>query len=304
MTTFQHASISTGRPATSKHTASLSDQARLVDAWRHEIMHVAMKSAFVTMGCNAMIADRCYSNFPAILGHLPEESSIHRAVSQGLLELPPHFRGALNSVQDAYEKLGAASAAFCSASAELQLNRDGSVFPASITDLAHSWRSVCALFVDALSECHRVGAIELGGLENDALSGEWHRRLDSILRDAASGETTARRGLAGPLGELPSCVQRRRWKRIEANIRATVVVGGSNFAATIRNISMGGALLQGLYGLRRGTMLLISTADRRSLRGTVAWASGASAGIKFDQALSHNDPLLAANETDEGCDAS
>ena len=63
--------------------------------------------------------------------------------------------------------------------------------------------------------------------------------------------------------------------------------------ATIRNISLGGALLDNMPALLRGTPLEITTEDSRALRASVMWARDGALGVKFDEQLLYNDPLIA-----------
>ena len=85
-----------------------SGDARLVEAWRHEFLHVAMMSAFVAMGCNNLVRDASGAAIVAIDGNLPEEPAVYRAIRQGLLELPDHFEAPMLAAQAAYDGLAIA----------------------------------------------------------------------------------------------------------------------------------------------------------------------------------------------------
>jgi len=75
---------------------------RLIKAWSHEFLHVAMMSAFVALGCNAMKRDQRARLLVEIDANLPEEAAIHRAIRQGLLTLPTRYAAAQVIVQYAY----------------------------------------------------------------------------------------------------------------------------------------------------------------------------------------------------------
>ncbi len=86
---------------------------------------------------------------------------------------------------------------------------------------------------------------------------------------------------------------RRAHPRIPVNIPAAAHCRGSFRAVRIRNISQGGLMLEGAYGLFVGDRLEVKTLRGRVFSGVVAWALGTHCGVKFDALLEAEDPILA-----------
>lgn len=62
--------------------------------------------------------------------------------------------------------------------------------------------------------------------------------------------------------------------------------------AIIRNVSLGGALVDNMPSLARLTPVRIEMANGRVLTAKVMWSRNNSIGVKFDQQLPYNDPLI------------
>jgi PilZ domain len=119
-------------------------------------------------------------------------------------------------------------------------------------------------------------------------------RLMQLLRAASAGETLSSSGLDSSRDQLPSWVQRRRWQRKDVALACTIETKGGYVSATIRNVSLGGALIYGVAPLLRGTCLVVTTKEAGKLHASVMWCRDGSAGIKFDEQLDFDHPLLTS----------
>jgi hypothetical protein len=63
-------------------TASDIGDTRLQKVWSHEFLHVAMMTAFATMGCNRLAAKGSPAGMAAVEGNIPDEPAVHRAIRQ------------------------------------------------------------------------------------------------------------------------------------------------------------------------------------------------------------------------------
>jgi PilZ domain len=273
-----------------------ASEVRLMEAWRHEFMHVAMMSAFVTMGCNVLAENGSLGGLAALQSNLPEEPAIYRAIRQGLLEVPARYTSALSSAQTAYDQLGSALPIFRAALMQAPLGpRVGSGLPAE--DLAAAWRSTCQAFLSALTVLDASGLLRTRSPTGTSLSHQCPLRLMQLLRAASAGETLASSGLVADAdSQLPDWVQRRRWDRRNVNLKCTLAIRGGTIEAVIRNISMGGALLDGVPLLIRGSRAIVTTESGRTLEVSVMWSRERAAGVKFEQQLLYSDPLVVSDE--------
>lgn len=261
---------------------------RLIEAWRHEFMHVAMMSAFVTMGCNALAENASLNGIAAVEINLPEEPALYRAISQGLLEMPRRYGAALMAAQIAYDHLGIALNVFQEALEHQQPER-----PVIPVGLANVWRAACREFLTALDVFDAYGLLRVDTQRGTTLKNQCPMRLMQLLRAANGGETLASSGTVhGSPEALPDWVQRRRWDRRAVNIKCMIALRGGSKPAVIRNLSMGGALLDEVPALVRGARVVLTLETGRQLDAQVMWSRGATAGVKFDDQLLLDDPLI------------
>lgn len=114
--------------------------------------------------------------------------------------------------------------------------------------------------------------------------------LRGLLRDVGAG--------ASPLIDrdgrifLPELPQRRAPLRKTVNLACVVECKGKETKATVSNINAGGVGVVGVPGLSPRSVVVVEVAGR-CFSGTAVWVSGTSAGVKFDQPLKEDDPLLA-----------
>ena len=92
---------------------------------------------------------------------------------------------------------------------------------------------------------------------------------------------------------VPPLPQRRRAPR-RAVLQNCIVRGPSHMqTAFVRDASAGGLGLGRIAGLKRGDRVRVDFACGRQFRGTIAWVTGSSAGLRFDTMLDPSDALIA-----------
>jgi hypothetical protein len=269
-----------------------SDQMRLIEAWRHEFLHVAMMTAFVTMSYMAAVEQGNASRLEDVEAQLPDEPAIDRAIQQGLFEIAPQFDAVLQAAKVAYDDLYAAMALF--SAAQERSRRDGRgqqplIWCSAISDL---WRVASASFLHALGVFERSGLLHPASVANNRLGAQCPKRVVELLRAARAGKTLASSGAGASPRNMSDWAQRRRWARRDFNMKCGVEAKGAYFNALIRNVSLGGALLDGVQELPRGTRVSVTTEGGRKLHAAVMWCRDKTAGIKFDEQLHFNDPLV------------
>ena len=272
------------------------DQLRLVHAWRHEFLHTAMMSAFVTMACNAVAGSSDAAGLVAIASNLPQEPAIDRAIHHGHLGFSSRYNPAFFAAQEAYMKCSDAIAIFRDVSVLDGAHIDRFKKSAALAQLANVWRQTSHACLKALEVFDHNGLLRQPPVEATSLDSQCPMRLMQLLRAASAGETLASSGLEQSRGQLPSWVQRRRWDRYNVAIACTIETRGGYFEARIRNISLGGALLENMPLLPRGTRLKVSAMDGWLFHASVIWWRERCAGIKFDEQLQPTHPLIAAVE--------
>lgn len=266
---------------------------RLIEALRHEFLHVAMMTAFVTMGCNAIGKTANDDVLASIEAHVPEEPAIFRAIRQGLLDVQAQYASAVFAAQGAYDALSNAIEALAEARAQHSGRLSAVAAGHAPPQLAAHWRAACQAFLHALEVFEVNGLLRTLAQNSGSIVTQCPMRLRELLRLACRGETLevpadpAQRGDA-----LPEWVQQRRWDRRQINMKCTLTVRGASYAASLRNISLGGALIDGVPVIPRGTQVVVTTDQGRSLKGSVMWARDKSIGVKFDEQLMHDDPLV------------
>ncbi len=123
------------------------------------------------------------------------------------------------------------------------------------------------------------------------LHGQNARVVSALLSGAANGLKPCLDD-AGRL-YVPPLPQKRRSPR--RAVLQNCLVHGPNQLQTgfVRDASAGGLGLGRIVGLKRGDRVRVDFLCGRQFHGTIAWVTGASAGMRFDAPLSPGDALVA-----------
>ena len=268
------------------------DQTRLVQAWRHEFLHVSMMAAFVTMACTAAAGQPEPRGLQSVEANLPDEPAIDRAIRHGLLAISSRYNPAFFAAQEAYLQCNHAVRLFKEILVIATLDLEAQPSLAAYVRLADAWRATSRSCLVALEVFDHNGLLRQIPAPGTSLDSQCPLRLMQLLRAASAGETLASSGLEGRRGQLPAWVQRRRWGRQNIGLKCTIEIKGDCFDASIRNVSLGGALLDGMPPQPRGTRLVIAAQEGWMFHASVIWCRGESTGVKFDEQLPYNHPLI------------
>jgi hypothetical protein len=151
--------------------------------------------------------------------------------------------------------------------------------------LASAWRGVCHSAIAAIRHLNAEAEEQLPDFY--VLNGGV---LAQLLLAAASGETPCLDDTGQPF--LPALPQRRRSSRRTLGQTAHITAKGSKFRGFVRDVSAGGFGLDQIPILETGATVSIELSTGRRFAGTVAWYSRGRAGVRFDRALTPNDPML------------
>jgi diguanylate cyclase (GGDEF)-like protein/PAS domain S-box-containing protein len=151
-------------------------------------------------------------------------------------------------------------------------SRNGAII-SSITSLAEALgMDTTAEGVETLDELELVRMLGCSHIQGYI----YHKPLDAVgARRLVQGDR-----MAEPNKPLPEREARTKLVR-----RVFVVHKGGIAHATLRNISEGGAMLDGLWNVPQGSMVEIEFSPWRSVRGKIRWTSESRAGIQFDEPL-------------------
>lgn len=261
----------------------------LVAAWRHEVFHIALTTAFATLSLNSMVDNS--SPECAVLTEImaPNEAAINRAITQGLLDMPLMLSDVFQSVGMAYEKLNLAIDLFSTFTCGRQ-----DLF-LTLGDVKNSWQSACQQFQVTIGRFEKRGLVEVPLQHTSEYSTPQIWILSKLLQAGMAGETidSANIDLKQSLDVPTANNKRRRWDRRNIELGCLVSAVGHSQRAYMRNVSVGGALLDGIDCFARGVKILISTDGDRNFEASVVWATDGRTGVKFHIPLSISDPLLS-----------
>jgi PilZ domain len=89
----------------------------------------------------------------------------------------------------------------------------------------------------------------------------------------------------------------RHHERYSVNIRALLHLRDRFQTTTIRDISIGGANLEGAFAVVPGDRIVLQLNNYRTLNAEVKWWACGRCGIAFERALTDSDPLLIEGAT-------
>ena len=108
------------------------------------------------------------------------------------------------------------------------------------------------------------------------------------------GQPGSDREAIPPHGQQAGGRLARRYERIPVNIRALLHLRDRFQTTAIRDLSIGGACLEGAYGVMPGDTLVIELTNGRRLPAAARWWVCGRCGVAFAEPLEASDPLLAA----------
>ena len=215
----------------------------------------------------------------------PAKAQIFPAVAAPLLSSNLGLSN-LGPVQDYYARLE-----FAQRLSQTVLALEASVPAASrlneVEKLEDAWRYVCRASLTA-SSVIRSCLAELGAEAPPVAN----RAAAALLSAAERGD----RPCVDPAGNVtvPGWAENRRAKRVSVSRQATIYYRGAKQAVVVDNVSATGLGLKGLEGGIPGRMISIVLDSGESLSGMIMWSRGTAAGIKLDEQLSEDHPILHA----------
>jgi len=262
----------------------------LVAAWRHEFFHIASVAARVTLALNGMADDASPETVARSHIKAPEEAAINKALENGLLEMPDEISTAFQSVTAAYDKLAFATELYSSFTG----GRNKALL--SLRSIKRLWQISCKHFLVILGHFETQELAEVSNFNSIAYSTPKIVMMRALLSAGIAGETleSARIDVSQPLLKSRWSLHRRRWDRSNVNLNCHVSSAGHSQSARMRNVSVGGALLEGIDCFARGLPIHIVTECSRKLDGDVVWAAEGKTGVQFRIPLFLSDPILSS----------
>ncbi len=215
-----------------------------------------------------------------IAAYLPSPPKIFPALSTQLSHLHADFDmlSVIQSFHARVEFVSRLSQQFLSSGAQMMED------PAELEYVTDAWQSLCG---------HAICIIyELEGLilAQKAVSRPSNtQEVVALLQAARDGSVPC---MLGDRIMVPGWAERRKHERLSTNQNAVLRTAAGEEPVRISNISRGGLCIAGVPNIKIGQPVSIVLAQGRLLAGHVRWAHNGSAGVKFDQILAENDPLL------------
>lgn len=260
------------------------DSIQLFETFVGETHAAALRTATIASCVNALGTGRPLFSPQALKTLLPQQSSVLDGVPRCQKELGLEAN-TLRASTEFFSSLGYARAGvsdFCDDAAQWGLEQASFLH---LRKLSAVWRRVSHLALSAVVtldvDIERCLPTRYG--QNTSVL---KRLLVNVLADG--------RPCLDVNGQpyVPELPQRRPAPRRAINKSCIIEHQGKTARATVKDISSSGLGLEGAAEMTPHKVALVEFADGRCVAGVVVWAKGPSAGIKFDSALSTNDPLL------------
>lgn len=253
-----------------------------------ELHLAALQTAVVTSGINALGAGIAINNpleLEGLAPQTPDPGSIGLS-RRCREEVGVQFRNVM-AARDFFVALKPASRELESFCADIGQFGAGEAAFLDVAGLAATWRAV------SLRALGAVVALEpdVRRCLTQSYAGntpELKRLLRSVIEGGQPCVDPERNVV------LPDLPQRRAALRPNVRLPCTLEHQGRTTRAIVKDISTGGAGLDGAPGLVPQTVVLIEFEGGPCLAGLVVWSKGARAGVKFDVPLKAGHPLLAA----------
>ncbi len=269
--------------ATSQQIASA--QARLLSALLGEVEAMSVFVAVSASIANAL-QSRCITgvDIRALDAYLPPDPLIYNAAALDLID-SDQDGNIVAAAQLLYARIALARRQSLAA---IRDNGSG-LSDAQRDTMADAWQRACGAAL-ALGTALRAS---LAHCPSEANRVRPHRVVD-LLRWAQRGEHPCVQQDGSIV--IPGWAERRRVCRQSIAIPARLERTGQPVEVRVRDISLGGLGMTGISGAVRGEPAAIVFPCGRRLTGTVAWTAADRAGLKLDEPLSVNDPLLRGDD--------
>lgn len=89
-----------------------------------------------------------------------------------------------------------------------------------------------------------------------------------------------------------SCRQMRRFARSNVRIRGFLHCHGRFQGVLIKDISRGGMMIEGAFGVAPGDKIVMEMLSGRRVSAKIVWVISPRAGVMFDETLTNTDGLL------------
>ena len=122
----------------------------------------------------------------------------------------------------------------------------------------------------------------------------------SSRQEIARNVQQAARGGTAPSVEAGRLVvlewgERRRHQRFDVDVVAIARSSEGEARVRIIDISVGGVCIQGMPPMAEGAAISLRLQDERSMSGKIRWQTAGRTGVRFDNELLPDDPLLSAS---------
>jgi PilZ domain len=286
--------MQSGSKVRAEDTRDFADQDRLVAVWIHEFLHSALMSGLVSLDCNKLGTENL-SLLREISTNAPYEKVVHRAIKSSQANASIMIGPAFFAADDVYEGTTHAIEVLLDLKTKVAQASNGLNLHLTINALITSWRSVCGLYLNAFRVFDQAGLLSDEHVLVFGTERVTRAKIAQVLRNAVSGKTTEDAGISVAQIDGKPWLPRRRWDRVAMNKSCLISSRGITLQAKLRNISLGGALIQDIDGLARGAPLSIIIDRDRHIPGFVVWVAERKAGIRFQEPLLPTDPLIESD---------
>lgn len=259
-----------------------SQTKRILTVLLGEVQSLSVLIAATTSVVNALSKGNRRLSIDDLASCLPAAPVIYPALAQQLcdLDIPSGAIAILQSFHTRLEFARNLTRSFCAQT------RSGTAGAIDFETVADAWHNLAGLGLLLNYELERQLAL---ADPRHVTSGS----ATKLLLAVRSGESPCL-AADGSIA-VPGWAERRSHRRRPLGLPATLWCGGRQMAATVKDISIGGAGLDDVSGLTVGAALTIDLPHGRRLQGHVVWATDRRAGVKFTHDLDYDDPLLAAD---------
>jgi hypothetical protein len=256
----------------------------LIEAIIAEIHETAVRIAGVGSWLNALVRYSDARRSLSYRSHIPEEPTL-LAVARLFVAGDDLDAVAATNLIFLFGKLRVARRQLDALVADNGQAKAAHVWQIELKECQDTWRAMAVLALDIVNELEPETRWRLDERYSDN-----SLVLARLLRQVSSGKSPCVDDMGNILlAELP---QRRRAPRFSLQQNCSLGFRGIKYRAFTRDISIQGVGLTGCPHLRLRERAEVELRNGRRLSGIVIWSKDGRVGIKFDQHLPWNDPLI------------